>query len=249
MKRIESSLRHSQFMLILFTTLFTGLVVHAAPSHASPIFIEGYTGQTSVAPGEEVTLHISTSVAKYAVEIKRLGAKDELVWSRNDVPGQAYPVPEKASSHGTEWPESIRIAITEEWRSGYYQVSLRAADNGGKFVERGRRSAESSCFFIVRSATPGKDTKILLQLATNTYNAYNNWGGFSLYAYNGRGGIQGNRVSFDRPPASLFGNWELHFVRWAETNGYKIDYAANSDLEFRPEILQQYKLVLSVGHD
>jgi hypothetical protein len=38
-------------------------------------------------------------------------------------------------------------------------------------------------------------------------------------------------------------------VRWAEANGYDIDYAVNNDLEFHPEILKHYQLVLSVGHD
>jgi hypothetical protein len=61
--------------------------------------------------------------------------------------------------------------------------------------------------------------------------------------------VQGRRVSFDRPVASQFPTWELPFVRWAEKAGYTIDYAVNSDLEFHPEILKKYKLVLSVGHD
>src|SRR5690606_13244515 len=91
--------------------------------------------------------------------------------------------------------------------------------------------------------------KILLQLATNTYNAYNNWGGFSLYAYNGRNGNQGHRVSFERPPASLFPLWEQQFVEWAERNGFEMDYIANNDLEFHPEELDGRSLVLSVGHD
>jgi hypothetical protein len=38
-------------------------------------------------------------------------------------------------------------------------------------------------------------------------------------------------------------------VQWAERNGYELDYAVNSDLEFRPELLGAYRLVLSVGHD
>nr|MCU0229497.1 hypothetical protein [Bryobacterales bacterium] len=84
--------------------------------------------------------------------------------------------------------------------------TLRVEDRGGKFTRRNRRSAESSCYFIVRSNQPGRDSKILLQLSTHTYNAYNNWGGFSLYAYNGRGGNQGHRVSYLRPPESLFPN-------------------------------------------
>ena len=217
---------------------------------ASSIFIEGYADQLSVVAGDEVALHVSTSEPKFDVDVRRIGANEgDILWRAPDVPGQAHPIPENASSHGAQWPESIRIPIPETWTSGYYHVRFRVSDGGGKFVERGRRTAESSCYFVVRSAAPGKDTKILLQLATNTYNAYNNWGGYSLYAYHGRGGLQGHRVSFDRPPASQFNNWERPFVRWAEQNGIAVDYAVNSDLEFRPEILKNYRLVLSVGHD
>ena len=49
--------------------------------------------------------------------------------------------------------------------------------------------------------------------------------------------------------SSCWHHWERHFVRWAETCGYRIDYAVNGDLEFHPEILGKYNLVLSVGHD
>ena len=119
----------------------------------------------------------------------------------------------------------------------------------GADVYRNHRTAESTLFFIVRPAKPGANTSMLLQLSTNTYNAYNNWGGFSLYGYHGRSKIQGNRVSFDRPTRGIFRNWELQFIVWAEQNGYTLDYAANSDLEFRPEMLEHYRLVLSIGHD
>jgi hypothetical protein len=77
---------------------------------------------------------------------------------------------------------------------------LRAADAGGKWTHRGqahRRAAArgSSC---VRQS-PAATSKILLQLCSNTYNAYNNWGGFSVYAYNSLSKNQGSRVSFERP--------------------------------------------------
>lgn len=216
---------------------------------SDPLFIEGYTGQTSYAPGDEVTFHISTSASVFTLEITRLGMKPEVVWTKTGLPGKEHDIPEHASSRGCGWPVAVKVPIPPEWRSGYYQVALRVTDKGEKFIHRNTRTAEAGCFFVVRSSTPGRDTKILLQLSTNTYNAYNNWGGTSLYAYNGRGNIQGNRVSIERPPASQFSRWELPFVQWAERNGYQIDYAANSDLEFRPEILMNYKLVLSVGHD
>ena len=55
--------------------------------------------------------------------------------------------------------------------------------------------------FVIRSAQPGNGAKILLQMATNTYNAYNNWGGYSLYDYNGIDQVQGRRVSIHRSQA------------------------------------------------
>lgn len=213
------------------------------------LFVEGYTGQVSYAPGEELTLHLSSSVPQVAVEISRIGAKKEVVWSNNGVPSQTYPVPVNASSHGCAWPTALKLPIPRDWKSGYYSIRLRVEDRGGAFVQRNVRTAEGNAFFVLRSADPGKGSPILLQLSTNTYNAYNNWGGFSLYAYNGRGGNQGHRVSFQRPPSSQFGRWEQPFVEWAESNGYEFEFAANSDLEFHPEIVEKYQLVLSVGHD
>jgi hypothetical protein len=214
-----------------------------------PLFLEGYADRVSHRPGETVALHVSTSLPRFTVEVAREGAGREVVFKREGIAGTQAPIPENASSRGCDWPVAVEFPVPESWRSGYYSVTLSGTDGGGKFVHRGRRSVESSCFFIVRSARPGSASKILLQLATNTYAAYNNWGGSSLYAYHGRGGIQGHRVSFRRPPRSLFPKWEADFVAWAESHGYPLEYAANLDLEMRPEDLAAYRLVLSVGHD
>ena len=227
----------------------TGGSLAADTSDPHPLFIEGYAGRVSCKPGEELSLHVSTTAPKFTVEIARLGAQREVVFTKADVAGRESPIPENASSHGCGWPALLTMPVPKDWKSGYYEVTLKAEDRGGKYVQRGRRDVESTCFFIVRAATPGANSKTLIQLSTNTYNAYNNWGGFSLYAYNGRAAIQGHRVSFHRPPASQFPSWELPLVAWAEANGYSFDYAANSDLEFHPEDLAAYKLVLSVGHD
>jgi hypothetical protein len=90
----------------------------------------------------------------------------------------------------------VRVPVGADWKSGYYEVTFRAADAGGKWTHRGARTASSSAWFIVRQAKPGSTSKILLQLCSNTYNAYNNWGGFSVYAYNSLSKNQGSRVSF-----------------------------------------------------
>ncbi len=238
---------YSRFLALFVALFFTAPVFAAEDS--PPIFIEGYTGQQSVVPGEEVSFHVSTGTAKFSVEISRIGATNVVVWSKKDLPGHAYPVPENASSFGCGWPEAFRVPVSPDWRSGYYVAKFHSEDNGGVWTQRGKRTAESEAWFVVRPVDPGKRTTILLQLCANTYNAYNNWGGFSVYGYHGFGKNQGNRVSFDRPTRSQFPNWEQPFVIWAERNGYVLDYAVNSDLEFHPELLAHYRLVLSVGHD
>ena len=214
--------------------------MHAQPTAPAPL-VEGYTDQLSYAPGDTVRLHTSTAAEQFRVEIARLGAKREVVWSKADVPGKKHAVPNNASSHGCQWPRSVDVPVSNDWKSGHYSVRFTAAGAG--------KPSPAEAFFVVRPKEPGKASKILLQLSTNTYNAYTNWGGYSLYAYNGRHKVQGRRVSFDRPQSSQFGNWEHPFVAWAEANGYALDYCVNSDLEFRPELLSHYKLVLSVGHD
>ena len=212
------------------------------------LFVEGYADQVSYKAGDTARFHVSTSAESYALEIARIGAEREVVWQQEGLLAAVYSVPEDASSHGCNWPVSCELAIPADWQSGYYELVFRAEDRGGKFAQRGRRTVESQGLFIVRQSGP-IDKKILLQLATNTYAAYNNWGGYSLYGYHGRGGLQGHRVSFDRPMEGLFDRWERDFVAWAEAAGYAIDYCANSDLEFYPELLDNYSLVLSVGHD
>jgi hypothetical protein len=205
------------------------------------LFVQGYANQLSVRAGEEIALHLSSSAPSVNIVIERLGATKEKVWEQENVATSVQPIPDRASSDGCKWPESVRLNISDSWTSGYYQATLHASHGGS--------DARSTLFFIVRSPQPGSSSKILLQLATNTYNAYTNWGGHSLYAYHDRDGLQGHRVSFDRPISSQFENWEGPFIRWAETNGIRLEYAANSDLEFHPEILAKYRLVLSVGHD
>ena len=93
-----------------------------------------------------------------------------------------------------------------------------------------------------------------MQLTTNTYAAYNFWGGRSLYAYHSMERLRASRVSFDRPGLGYYGHstferWERQFVQWAEANGIALEYACNYDLEAHREILACYSLVIGVGHD
>jgi hypothetical protein len=230
-----------------------GVKVPAAPASASPLYLEAYTDRSSYQAGDEVSVHVSTNAARYAVEIARQGADREVVWSREDLPGGEQPVPADASAQGCQWPVAFTLKVPAEWKSGYYAAQVRLAGKDGKYQPGKARELTDSglpqLFFVVRPARPGHDARILLQISTNTYNAYTNYGGYSVYGYQGRDKVQGRRVSLDRPQVTQFWNWEQPFIRWAEKAGYALDYAVNNDLEFRPEPLKPYRLVLSVGHD
>lgn len=203
-------------------------------------YLEGYTDQLSYRPGEEIGLHVSTNAPTFTLHIRRVGAQVEGPVYTATFPGREHPTPENASSEGCRWPVTLpRIPITEAWRSGLYGVATLLPDG----------SRGGTLYFVVRSARPGRDANILLQLTTNTHNAYNNWGGCCFYPPP-TSDRQVPRLSFDRPGVwGHLADWERPFIQWAEQAGFALDYAVNTDLEIHPEMLQGYRLVLSVGHD
>lgn len=226
------------------TAIAAGGTVFGAAAPTDPRTLRGYPDRQSYTTGDTLRLHTSVEFNRYDLAIERVGPKRDRVHELKQLTGKAHPIPAKASSQGCGWPVGMEIPIPASWRSGYYEAVISAS------LGEGGETRATSVPFVVRSASPGKDTRILLQLATNTDNAYNNWGGHSLYAYNSRNKEQGRRVSSHRPMSwSPYKRWEAPFVRWAETNGYRLDYAVNNDLEFHPEILDRYNLILSVGHD
>jgi hypothetical protein len=145
--------------------------------------VEAYCSELSAQPGATIALHVSCRADRYGVEIHRWGASRDLMWSAADLTGQEHPIPADADSNGCDWPVAVTVPIGEQWRSGFYLVTLTARDAPAD------RSVGCAAF-VVRAA-PTR-ARALLVLATNTYNAYNSWGGKSLYT-------GGWRVSFARP--------------------------------------------------
>ncbi len=145
--------------------------------------IEGYCGRLSVVAGGEVVLHVSTKSPQFDVVVERWGATREMVWSETGFDGVFTPPPADADAHGCHWPESVTVPVGDDWESGFYLVTLRASE-----AAEGRDVAHAG--FVVRPAE--RRQRALLVLATNTWNAYNTWGGASLYT-------GGKEVSFRRP--------------------------------------------------
>jgi hypothetical protein len=153
--------------------IFLLLATAATISHATEYPIEGYSDGQSFTQGDVIDFHVSSAIERYHVTIQRIGASRETVWEGDIENGTRHRVPADASAQGCGWPVSFSVTVPAEWKSGYYEVffGAPAADNKEQWID-GRTT-----FFVIRAKNPGVKAKILLQLTTNTYNAYDNWGG------------------------------------------------------------------------
>jgi hypothetical protein len=92
-------------------------------------------------------------------------------------------------------------------------------------------------------------SSILVQVPVNTWEAYNRWGGKSLYDFYGP---RAYRVSFDRPFGDMAQTpmwWEIQLVRFLEREGYDVSYQTDLDTDRNPGSLLRHRAVLVAGHD
>jgi hypothetical protein len=154
--------------------------------------VTGYCWPQSVETGGTVALHLSSPGNRpVAVEVARIGAERTLVFADTAVDAAEHPTPVDAASNGCAWPAALTITVDPSWRSGYYEVVLDVDVDG--------RHRRSHAFFVVRPKVGAPGAPILLVLSTNTWHAYNDFGGWNLYT-------GATTVSLQRPmaPGYLF---------------------------------------------
>jgi len=137
--------------------------------------VTGYCWPQSAVPGDQVGLHLSSSGGRpVRVEVARVGGQRDVVFTADAV------------ANGCNWPATLTIDVDPTWRSGYYEVVME--------IDVGDKVRRDYAFFVVRP-TPATPQRIVLALCTNTYHAYNDFGGPNLY--NG-----GTQVAMQRPMAA-----------------------------------------------
>jgi hypothetical protein len=212
-----------------------------AESASDPPTVEGYTSEVSVLPGETLHFHVASDpAASYRIDVYRLGwyggVGGRLVATLG---GSASAQPSSSSAISAGWPTTNELHVPPEWVSGYYLAQF-TSDRGGR----------AATIFVVR-APSSRAAPILVQVPVNTWQAYNPWGGKSLYNDNSSGGRRADRVSFDRPfsPGYLQPlEWELHLVRFLEREGYDVAYQTDVDTNRDPDSLLRARLVVVNGH-
>jgi hypothetical protein len=214
--------------------------------------IQGFATDISVNRGETVHFKISTDATAYRLDIYRLGyyqgngaRKVATAFPSVTLP-QAQPScltdPGTLLTDCGNWSESASWTVPTEAVSGIYIARLVRTDTGGA----------SHVAFVVRYDASGSD--LLFKTSDTTWQAYNSWGGYSLYVGPARK-VSYNRPFFTRGYSTedwLF-NAEYPMVRWLEANGYDVSYTTDLDTDkyttVGPNRILSHRAFLSVGHD
>jgi N,N-dimethylformamidase beta subunit-like, C-terminal len=213
--------------------------------------IQGYASEVSALPGQTVHLHVRVDpAADYRIEVFRLGwyrgtgarLMGCFPGCRKSKHGTARPIPTADRVTGeiaAQWPVTDPIRTPRSWLSGYYIAKL--------VLTSGPHRGKSNYVPFVLRAT--RRSTLLVQASVNTWEAYNNWGGKSLYPFNSNN-APATKVSFNRPFSSYntFFVWEYPLVRFLERGGYDVSYTTDVDTDLHPGELRRHRLVIVSGH-
>ena len=210
--------------------------------------IAGFTDRPSYAVGQTMKISVSTTAKNYNVSFFRLDGTKSMsdpflgpLATQTDLPGKVQSAVKRRSSTKmtyTTWSTSTTFTIPGDWRPGIYLARL----DGGR---------QSYIPFVIRSTTPARLTVVVPML---TFQAYNRWGGASLYwTEKSKLGAKATAVSFDRPfelsfgASRLFVHGFIPFAGWINKRtdvGWTTDY----DLAVTPASLPKTRALVFAGH-
>ncbi|MEC4749602.1 N,N-dimethylformamidase beta subunit family domain-containing protein [Methylomicrobium sp. Wu6] len=221
--------------------------------------IQGYATDISVNRGNTVSFKIKTDATAYRLDIYRMGFYGGLGARKiaSITPSATLPQTQpNCLTNATglidcgNWGLSASWSVPADAVSGIYFAKVVRNDTQGA----------SHIVFVVRDDSSTSD--LLFQTSDTTWQAYNNYGGNSLYQGTGPG-TGGNsagrayKVSYNRPfntravdnGQDWVFNAEYPMVRWLEANGYSVSYFTGIDSDRRGNLIANHKVFLSVGHD
>jgi hypothetical protein len=200
----------------------------------------------SVTAGQPLQLHVS-SAKPWVASVYRIGHHAgkggtkvaEVTGGKRLFRTKTVDPSTRAVSAG--WPVVAEVDTTA-WGSGLYTVVVRTSDGGTNIP------------FVVR-AGDARD-KVAIIAASMTWQAYNIWGGRSLYK-DSAGSFSGRSyaVSYDRPyDHALWGapiamGFDVPVARFADEAGIDHVWFTNADIARDPSLLDGAKGVVSTGHD
>lgn len=224
----------------------------AAATPSSAIWTEFFKGQRiwayldrhGIAPGESFNVMAAggpgQAPRRVRLEVFRVGAAGPVpVWQSDFATVVYRGATASAAAIGPGWPPSWTVSDTKAWAPGCYYADI---------VEQTTATRDVKAFFWIVT-NPRRSGRVLCRLGVATYQAYNPWGGHSLYP-NDDDEARGLVVSFDRPTPPSFFEYDIFMVQWLEgLEGLAVDYASNFDVHRDPDLIDGYPLVITSAHD
>ncbi|MBI3256438.1 MAG: hypothetical protein HYZ59_01470 [Actinobacteria bacterium] len=215
--------------------------------------INGFADDISYLPGAVVNFRVKTVASAYRLDIYRMGyyggkgARKMATIQPSVALPQTQPTCLGDTTTGLvdcgNWEVSAQWTIPAGSVSGIYFAKLVREDG---------TAGSNHVVFVVRNDTSGSD--LLFQTSDTTWQAYNKFGGNSLYSGSPDG--RAYKVSYNRPfttRATGAQDWvfnaEYPMVRWLEQNGYDVSYTSGIDTDRRGAELKEHNVFMSVGHD
>ena len=213
--------------------------------------IEGYALVSTVSPGERVPIAVSVTGAprKFSWEAYRLGyyggAGRREVARGGPLQGLQQRKCEPQRPTGIvacDWTPTLELDTTG-WMHGVYLLKMVREDGYQRYVP-----------FFVRDPQPSPAVMVIIP--TQNWQAYNAWGGTSLY--DDKFGITGSgrafQASFDRPYYRNQGSGhlmddELGLIQWMEAQGIDVAYVTDEEMDRSGEALEPARVMVLSGHD
>jgi methionine-rich copper-binding protein CopC len=214
--------------------------------------IQGFATDISVDQGQIVNFKIDSATSLYRLDIYRMGwyggQGARRVATVRPLSGlSSQPACTEQASTGLidcgNWSVSASWTVPADAVSGIYFAKLVREDG---------TTGSSHVVFVVRD--DDGQSELLFQTSDTTWQAYNEYGGNSLYVGSPDG--RAYKVSYNRPFTTrgdgaedwVF-NAEYPMVRWLERNSYDVSYSTGLDSHRLGAELLEHETFLSVGHD
>jgi hypothetical protein len=228
-------------------------------SGAGSTSIQGFATDISVNRGATVSFKIDTPATGYRLDIYRMGYYDGDGARQVATINPSVSLPQNQPNCGFDsvtglvdcgnWGVSASWAVPANAVSGIYFA---------KAVRTDGTAGASHIFFVVRD--DASDSDVYYQTSDTTWQAYNTYGGESLYAggpLTGGNTARAAKVSYNRPfiTRTVDGgedwvfNAEYPMVRWLERNGYDVSYETGVDTDRLGSLIRNHGLFMSTGHD
>ena len=231
--------------------------------------IQGFADPFSVNIGNSINFKIESPASSYKVNIYRMGyyGGDGARLITSLTPNISVSQTQPACSTNTvtglvdcgNWGVSATWSVPSTAVSGVYFARIYRTDG---------TSGANQIPFVVTDNSSHSD--VLFMTSDETWQAYNDWGGYSFYTGNSTGSPwccsaqnpgRGVQISYNRPFATRYDNIspngqdfffyaEFPMIQFLEKNGYNVSYASQVDVA-QPgaaSMIEQHKVLMNTGH-